>query len=915
MKNIKRRTKLFNLIQDNLSVISSWLIISLIIILFRNKISFFLANNSLIGENDVKESLFDLAFTILIVLISIRFLWFFIKNYRLSKRWNFIIFLVLVPYLALRNNSLDDLRFLIYIERLELLYADIIVLISFYALLLLVRNTIYPNWGFYDKTIKYLSEFKQKKNTVNEYSYLIEDIPIEGENKNDNEVVIDEIIKAINNLNPQNSFVIGINSIWGVGKTSFLKRIEYKLQNENPNEIKPIVFWFNAWQHQDEKSIISNFFNQLKKELSLYSGDSEKSIDNYLKELLVLADNKYLNFFKSIEENLFNSGSTIKDLYDDINEIIEKIDRKLFVFVDDIDRLNKAEILETLRILRNIAGFKNVIFICGFDRDYVINQSQIDNYYLDKIFNLEININSQNQKNTIVFLNGMIDESTGYDEEEKEELKKAFNTIFHSTEDDFDFIFDSLPSDVKNDRNQLELTSTPLIPSFFFETRRDVKRFFNELYINVKTLNGIKNINIEEYVLLRLLLFKYKWFHKNFAHKRIEHWLGNEDVLKFEETDLKKLLISNEIEQRDKIIVFSVLNNLFPKTGIINGSTNINQKRYFPIYFTNNVFNESFSFTELINSIKNSDIENLIRDKVIGKENENLIKNDIKTFVLKQENINSLDEYKQVISLIKNDMLGFVNEVEILDFVVFGEQRFKEEEILEMYDIMFTNFRDYFSSFLYRLNRFYSMNPKDISYSKNSFDNSENRLKIEGLKVINPSFLLRLLNKIIKKEIEKNNEDITKIVSYIGFFDEKYYFLFNFSLLYKDIQPIIKKNFKDKFLEIFLDKHPKQKLTEIDFLTIAQVFESQEERNKIIEQAENLIKNQKSWRDSDLNRRGYVTKGWDNFIEFVKEIKDDISEDNKEKYSDFLDWLYTYQNKGYIIPEEEDVKQFKQKEQ
>src|SRR5690606_16316896 len=112
--------------------------------------------------------------------------------YRLSKRWNFIIFLVLVPYLALRNNSLDDLRFLIYIERLELLYADIIVLISFYALLLLVRNTIYPNWGFYDKTIKYLSEFKQKKNTVNEYSYLIEDIPIEGENKNDNEVVIDE---------------------------------------------------------------------------------------------------------------------------------------------------------------------------------------------------------------------------------------------------------------------------------------------------------------------------------------------------------------------------------------------------------------------------------------------------------------------------------------------------------------------------------------------------------------------------------------------------------------------------------------------------------------------------------------------------------------------------------------------------
>lgn len=915
MKNIKRITKLFNLIQDNLSVITSWLIISLIIILFRNKISLFLANNSLIGENDVKESLFDLAFTILIVLISIRFLWFFIKNYRLSKRWNFIIFLVLVPYLALRNNSLDDLRFLIYIERLELLYADIIVLISFYALLLLVRNTIYPNWGFYDKTIKYLSEFKNKENTVNEYSYLIEDIPVEGENKNDNEVVIDEIIKAINNLNPQNSFVIGINSIWGVGKTSFLKRIEYKLQNENPNEIKPIIFWFNAWQHQDEKSIISNFFNQLKKELSLYSGDSEKSIDNYLKELLVLADNKYLNFFKSIEGNLFNSGSTIKDLYDDINKIIEKIDRKLFVFVDDIDRLNKAEILETLRILRNIAGFKNVIFICGFDRDYVINQSQIENYYLDKIFNLEININSQNQKNTIVFLNGMIDESTGYDDEEKEELKKAFNTIFYSTEDDFEFMFDSLSSEAKDDHNQEKLTSTPLIPSFFFETRRDVKRFFNELYINVKTLNGINNINIEEYVLLRLLLFKYKWFHKNFAHKRIEHWLGNEDVLKFEETDLKKLLISNEIEERDKIIVFSVLNNLFPETGIINSSNNINQKRYFPIYFANNVFNESFSFTELLNFIKNSDIENLIRDKVIGKENENLVKNDIKTFVLKQENINTLDEYKQVISLIKNDMFGFVNEVEILDFISIGEMRLKKTEMLDLYNLMFTNFYDSFSYFMSKLNRFYSQNPKDVSMGTNSFYNSANILKIKNFKVMNNALLLKFLKDVLATEMQNNYNQINVVISYIGFFDEIYYPLFNFSLPYKDIQPIMTKYFKDKFSEIFLDKKPIQKMREIDNITIAHIFESHEERNKIIEQAENLIKNQKNWRDSDLNRRDYVTKGWDNFIEFVKEIKDDISEDNKENYNDFLDWLYTYQNKGYIIPDEEDVKQFKQKEQ
>lgn len=120
--------------------------------------------------------------------------------------------------------------------------------------------------------------------------------------------------------------------------------------------------------------------------------------------MLALVDNKYINFLKSITESIFNGDdNTIKRFYDDINEIIEKVDRKIIVFVDDIDRLNKNEILETLRILRNIADFKNVVFICGFDREYVVKQSQIDNHYLDKIFNLEISLTVQNQRGFVVF--------------------------------------------------------------------------------------------------------------------------------------------------------------------------------------------------------------------------------------------------------------------------------------------------------------------------------------------------------------------------------------------------------------------------------------------------------------------------------------------------------------------------------
>lgn len=253
-----------------------------------------------------------------------------------------------------------------------------------------------------------------KKDEHKNTSFLIEDTPLNNTDINDNEKVIDEVVKAVINLKPSNSFIIGINSIWGIGKTSFLKRLEYKLTIQKiENEGKPITFWFNAWQHQDEKSIINNFFNQLKKELSVFSGNSKNSIDNYLNEMFALVDNKYLNFFKSITNNIFFEGDTIKDSYDEINNIIEEINRRIIVFVDDIDRLNKTEILETLRILRNIADFKNIIFVCGFDREYVVKQSQIDNHYLDKIFNLEINLTTQNEKGFISFINELINEHFG----------------------------------------------------------------------------------------------------------------------------------------------------------------------------------------------------------------------------------------------------------------------------------------------------------------------------------------------------------------------------------------------------------------------------------------------------------------------------------------------------------------------
>ncbi len=908
MSEIKKRVRIFHLLKYNKAVIFSWVIFTLIAILFQKKISIFLANNSLLTDREVLNGYFNSAYLFIVAIIIIRFFWFILKNYRLSKKQNYFIFFITALYIVLRYDSDSILRFSSYNDNFY--YADLTILTTCLAIILLYRNVFGGNLKWYDTINSWFQDFLPAKKS-NKPSYLIQDTPQDEILENDNEIIINEIVTALDNLKPRNSFIIGINSIWGIGKTSFLKRLEYKLKRQASNETKPITFWFNAWQHQDEKSIINNFFNQLKKELSAFSGDSKNSIDNYLKEMLALVDDKYFKFFNSITENFFASNDTIKDYYNDINCIIEKIDRKIIVFVDDIDRLNKTEILETLRVLRNIADFKNMIFICGFDREYVIKQSQIDNYFLDKIFNLEISLTTHNQRSLVNYLNDLIEESLGYNTAEKEFLIKGINDIFNNDDDDFAASINLELFTASTEKEVLEenLTQTSLVPSFFFESRRDVKKFFNELYINIKTLKNIQDINADDYLILKLLFFKYKWMYKNFSAKRMPAWLGKEVTLKYEKSDLKNLHINSEIDNQDKVVIYSILKYLFPASGVDDGSKGINQKRYFPIYFNNNVFGESFSFSELIKAIEKNGIQNLITNKVIGKENENLIKSDIKKFILRPENIRTNTEYRQVVDLIKEDKLGYVTEVEVLDFILLGEMNFKEyyESILKT--TILNNINDSFGSFMYELNLYYSKIPNDLSLGREDhFGSHVNSKKIESFTILNKNLLHEILLDLVIKEIENNKKDVKKVIRYTNLFYEFTYPLYSFKLVYDDFKKVMIQYFTEEFESAFLTESARDTLVYLDFPFIASIFEDVEKRVEITTLIDDMLVNRTQWSSSDLDPREYISKGLDNFIEFVENLKELISPEKLESYSSFLNLLHTYQDKKYIsIPTEEDV--------
>ncbi|MBS7254130.1 KAP family P-loop NTPase fold protein [Flavobacterium branchiicola] len=905
---LKQISKMLFFFKSNSFIIFSWIILVLITILFQGKISSFLAENSVINHQNAKENYFQIAFIISIVIILIRYLWFLIKNYRLARKNNFIVFYLALIYFSFRINNTDSLYFSYLSVKNNLYYADIILLIAFLSLLLFLRNLFFQNGKLYDILSNW---FKIDGKEDNFSSFLIEDTPHDKTEVNDNEKLIEVVIKAILNLRPKSSFIIGINSMWGLGKTSFLQRLEYKLQSEQyTNECKPISFWFNAWQHQDEKSIINNFFNQLKTELSEFSGDSKNSIENYLKEMFALVDNKYFNVFKSITEGLFSNVDSIKDSYEEINNIIKKIDRKIIVFVDDIDRLNKAEILETLRILRNIADFKNIIFICGFDRQYVIQQSQIDNYYLDKIFNLEVNLNNQNQKSFIIYLNELIENSLGYNSADKKLLIKAINEIFYNDDEYFDSISDNA-TQLQID----ELERLNIVPSFFFESRRDVKKFFNELYINIRTLEKIDDIDLGDYLELRLLLFKYKWMYKNFSSKRIGSWLGTESKLKFKSTNIESLYIPLETDKRDRIIIYSFLKKMFPNDDIVDDPKRIYVKRYFPIYLKNNVFNESFSFTDLYRAIEEINVEKLIYDKVLNKENEEFIKSDIKYFITNDDNIQDVNQYKQVIYLLKKELLGYSKALEILNIIYLGETKF-QIEFEELLDIIFTNSNDAFGRFLSELSFYYSKVPNNVSaLNEINFGSYISSRKINALRVLTKSKIKEILFKVLDSDINNDQSRPIDLSIFFNAFYERYYVFFQFGVLLEEFKVIIKQFIDDNFTEIFLENSPSETIKKIDIIRIANIFEDLDEREKIIKQAELYSEDRETWHNYDLNIKDYAIKGLNNFIDYLEKVRESeliITLDSE--LENFLIYMYTYQSKQFSnAPSGDEIEEFKNK--
>ncbi len=614
---------------------------------FEKKIVSWLENN--ISEPYIENSEYSIVAIIVIFLFCVCSIIFKapkkIKNRFFIPYKNIVFsFLITFLYFKYRLQGLFNINFNYYsLGLLDVLFTSI----GLYTLFSIIINII-PLKDTEHKSRK----VKRKESIefiIDHHISSVEDDKLKFDKKVKNLLFqIDDLSKQ-KVFNTDKSFSIGIVGKWGYGKSSYLALLEKRILKE---EEKYILVKFNPRHSKSIETIQFDFFQTFFEELKEYDSRFSKSFNNYLKALQIIDTNNVIDFI----QNGFNTFLDAESEKDIINQAIQRINKKIIVIIDDLDRLLAEEIIEVFKIIDGTASFSSTVFITAFDKEHlnkIIDEKYTneETFFSDKFFNVEIFLPAIDKKIIYEFI--------------KDILLKTFK-----------------PRTIDISKAQLDINKELAELKYHIEnnisTMRDAKRFLNSFHNQFLLVKEM--LVFKEYFLLSLIKYRYydiyltiqkemfpslQYVDSNAIHNNlfndIDFKLNNllkkivlkhfdkdnhccEDRKDLSEKEIKKI-IDSKID--DNILL--ILRSLFNSTNIENPNS-IGNSNMFDFYFDENDNIEDYRNTavyykflfdkdldliekEIDNYFNNSTTEKLL--DFIGKRRLELLndKNDLYKYI------------------------------------------------------------------------------------------------------------------------------------------------------------------------------------------------------------------------------------------------------------------------------------------
>lgn len=291
--------------------------------------------------------------------------------------------------------------------------------------------------------------------------------------------------EAIRDWDRTDSIVLALYGQWGSGKTSILNiAVEHiaKTAGGKSQHSAPITVKFNPWNFSEQNQLLEAFFRSLFAGIKDFTPDKGKELWRTLRRF-----SKALGAFEEIPTvgkiaggirkaiSALEPDETLEKLKAELVQSFQKLNRRLIVVIDDIDRLTQLEIRQIFQLIKVNADFPNTIYLVAFDRGVVekaldTEQGVSGREYLEKIVQVGFEIPAADP----AFISGML----------TAELDK---------------ILTALPLNYWDATRWGNLYHAGF--KTLFESIRDVKRFVNSLAFNLRIvpeeINPIDFIGLE----------------------------------------------------------------------------------------------------------------------------------------------------------------------------------------------------------------------------------------------------------------------------------------------------------------------------------------------------------------------------------------------------------------------------------
>ena len=315
----------------------------------------------------------------------------------------------------------------------------------------------------------------------------------------------------------ERSLTVGVIAPWGRGKSSFINLLKEKLEF-----CEEIIIVFNPRGSKSVSSIPEDFFDTFAKELSQHYLGFGLLLARYTKHLGLLNQYAWTRPLGSLLTLILPGKEQ-----EEVNRILRELGKRVYVLLDDLDRLSAEEILEVLKLIDRNASFSNTVFITAYDKAYVNNvlKKHLDHglthSFIDKYISWEFPLLEPN----------------------KEMLERLVGVVLSRK------VYAASPIYRHIQRRWSQIGST-VVESL--DSVRDLKRYLN---LVIPRYNGIlSEVDCRDYFLLYLLCYKdlgvYLALHSrrilqidiitstyvlipNYEEelKQVSHWEGSKSIL------------------------------------------------------------------------------------------------------------------------------------------------------------------------------------------------------------------------------------------------------------------------------------------------------------------------------------------------------------------------------------------------